>query len=69
MNAIDRIRQKLHPIFVKECICSAVLFGSFAKSAEQENSDVDIVIDSNSEIVPASPVHICIRDSSRRPAC
>ena len=51
MDAIDRIREKLHPIFVKECINSAVLFGSFAKGVEQENSDVDIVIDSNGVLV------------------
>ena len=47
---IDEIKEKLEPIFRKEPIKKAILFGSYAKGKQRPNSDVDIVIDSEGKI-------------------
>ncbi len=44
--SIEEIGQKLKPIFVKNNIHKAILFGSYAKSKVNENSDIDLVVDS-----------------------
>lgn len=41
------IKERLLPIFDKYKIKKAVLFGSYAKGIARENSDIDIVVDSN----------------------
>ncbi|HAL73780.1 MAG TPA: nucleotidyltransferase domain-containing protein [Clostridiales bacterium] len=46
METIDTIQNKLKPIFLKEPIKKAVLFGSYAKGSFTESSDIDLVIDS-----------------------
>ena len=43
---IQEIAQKLEPIFKSHGVKSAVLFGSYAKGVADENSDIDIIIDS-----------------------
>ena len=45
--SIEKIRQQLLPIFKKYDIKQAILFGSYAKGEEHENSDVDILVESN----------------------
>ena len=44
---IADIREKLMPIFDKYKIKKAVLFGSYAKGIAKDNSDIDIMVDSN----------------------
>ena len=51
MESIDTLREKLIPIFVKEQIRKAILFGSYAKGSNTEMSDVDIVIDSEGQLL------------------
>ena len=41
------IKKKLMPIFAKYKIKKAVLFGSYAKGVAQQNSDIDIMVESN----------------------
>ena len=41
------IKEKLMPIFDKYKIKKAVLFGSYAKGIARDNSDIDIMVDSN----------------------
>ena len=45
-DTIDTIKSILTPVFVKYDIKQAVLFGSFAKGCVNENSDVDLLVDS-----------------------
>ena len=45
-DTIDTIKSILTPVFVKYDIKQAVLFGSFAKGCANENSDVDLLVDS-----------------------
>ena len=40
----------LVPIFMAFPIKKAILFGSYAKGTQTENSDIDLVIDSNGKI-------------------
>lgn len=42
----EQIKIILSPIFQTHNIQSAVLFGSYAKGTPQENSDIDILVDS-----------------------
>lgn len=42
----EQIKSILSPIFQAYNIQSAVLFGSYAKGMPQENSDIDILVDS-----------------------
>ena len=44
---IADIREKLMPIFDKYKIKKAVLFGSYAKGIAKDNSDIDIMVDSD----------------------
>jgi predicted nucleotidyltransferase len=37
----------LEPLFIKHGIVRAIVFGSYAKGNATENSDIDIVVDSN----------------------
>ncbi|MCL1823942.1 MAG: nucleotidyltransferase domain-containing protein [Oscillospiraceae bacterium] len=43
---IQSIQEKLTPIFKNYGVKKAVLFGSYAKGCECENSDIDIMVDS-----------------------
>lgn len=45
-DTIDTIKSILTPVFVKYDIKQAVLFGSFAKGCANENSDIDLLVDS-----------------------
>lgn len=51
MDTVESIKKSLQPIFAKESIVKAVLFGSCAKGLSNELSDVDIVIDSNGQLI------------------
>jgi uncharacterized protein len=51
MDSVEQIRQILIPIFTKEPIKRAVLFGSYARGTYTDLSDVDIVIDSNGHLI------------------
>ena len=42
---VDEIRHILGPIFEKNGVVKAVLFGSYAKNTAEENSDIDIVVE------------------------
>lgn len=44
--SIDDIRDALAPIFKSHNTKKAILFGSYAKGMETENSDIDIYVDS-----------------------
>lgn len=44
--SIDDIRNVLHPIFSGYNVKRAVLFGSYGKGIANENSDVDLLLDS-----------------------
>ncbi len=46
MFTIDEVKSKLNPIFSKYNVKQATLFGSVAKGCADENSDVDIYVDS-----------------------
>lgn len=51
MESIETLRQKLVPIFDKEPIFRVILFGSYAKGNNDELSDVDLVIDSEGQLI------------------
>ena len=51
MESIETLRQKLVPIFDKEPIIKVTLFGSYAKGDHNELSDVDLVIDSEGQLL------------------
>ena len=42
----DEIKARLAPVFSANRVKSAVLFGSYAKNAADEDSDVDLLVDS-----------------------
>lgn len=46
MPTVDSIKETLEPIFTHYQVKKAVLFGSFANGTSQENSDVDLYVDS-----------------------
>ena len=48
---IDEIRSRLKPVFDAVPVYRAVLFGSYANGKATESSDIDIVIDSRSELL------------------
>ncbi|MDR2599603.1 MAG: nucleotidyltransferase domain-containing protein [Oscillospiraceae bacterium] len=50
MFTIERIKEKLNPIFTQSPIVKAVLFGSYATGVPTKKSDVDLLIDSNGTI-------------------
>lgn len=43
----EQIKMVLSPIFQTYNVRSAILFGSYAKGTPRENSDIDILVDSN----------------------
>ena len=45
-ESIQSIKEKLTPIFKNHGVRKAILFGSYAKGEERENSDIDILVDS-----------------------
>ena len=47
---IDEIKEKLNPVFQSLPIETAFIFGSYAKGAAAEGSDIDILIDSKGSI-------------------
>ena len=47
LSSVEKIRLQLLPVFKKYNVKQAILFGSYAKGEERENSDVDIMVDSN----------------------
>jgi len=51
MLTVDEIRSKLIPLFEAEPIYKAILFGSYAAGNATEDSDVDIVIDSQGQLL------------------
>jgi len=51
MLSISEIREKLTPIFEKNGIKKAVLFGSYALGIATANSDVDLLIDDDGLII------------------
>lgn len=44
---VSQIKTMLTPVFNNYKINKAILFGSYSKGLETENSDVDILVDSN----------------------
>ncbi|MCM1127032.1 MAG: nucleotidyltransferase domain-containing protein [Lachnospiraceae bacterium] len=44
---IDRLKEKLIPVFVDNRIRRAVLFGSYGKGSATEESDIDLLVDSD----------------------
>jgi len=50
MLTIAEIQGKLSPIFEKNKVKQAVLFGSYATGVATENSDVDLFIDDDNRI-------------------
>ena len=46
MIDLQSIKTQLEPLFIKHGIVRAVVFGSYAKGTATENSDIDIMIDS-----------------------
>jgi len=51
MLTVEEIRTKLIPLFNAEPIYKAILFGSYATGEATEDSDVDIVIDSQGQLL------------------
>ena len=47
----NEIKEKLEPIFRNAPIEKALLFGSYAKGLQTPSSDIDIVIDSQGELL------------------
>ena len=47
MPSIDAIRATLAPVFRAHDVNRAVLFGSVAKGTAPDNSDLDLLVDSN----------------------
>ncbi|MBP5602687.1 MAG: nucleotidyltransferase domain-containing protein [Treponema sp.] len=45
--SLEDIKNKLSPVFLLSNVKSAVLFGSYAKGYATENSDIDLLVDSN----------------------
>jgi predicted nucleotidyltransferase len=45
MLTVEDITQKLTPVFEQNGVTKAILFGSYAKGTADENSDVDIVVE------------------------
>jgi len=48
---LEEIKRILYPIFVANAVYKAILFGSYAKGLATDKSDLDIVIDSNGELL------------------
>jgi len=50
MLTIAEISQRLFPIFDKNDVKKAVLFGSYARNEAQANSDVDLLVDTEEHV-------------------
>ena len=48
---IEELKEKLEPIFKAAPIKKAILFGSYAKGLQTATSDIDIVIDSEGQLL------------------
>ena len=46
LYTLDQLKNCLTPVFRKNHVRSAVLFGSYAKGSATENSDIDLMVDS-----------------------
>ncbi|MBW4085239.1 nucleotidyltransferase family protein [Paenibacillus sp. S150] len=51
LQKIDEIKSKLHSVFAKAPVHRAILFGSYARGTATDESDVDIVIDSQGQLL------------------
>ncbi|MDR0906787.1 MAG: nucleotidyltransferase domain-containing protein [Oscillospiraceae bacterium] len=49
--SVAELRDTLRPIFESAPVYKAVLFGSYARGEANENSDIDILIDSRGELI------------------
>ena len=49
--SIDKIRSILKKVLKNTKVDKAILFGSYVKGSANENSDIDLLIDSNNKIV------------------
>ena len=47
MVSVNELQTELRPVFMSFGVKKAVLFGSVSKGTNTENSDVDILVDSN----------------------
>lgn len=47
MGVIDKLKEKIRPILKKSKISKAGIFGSYARGDNREDSDVDILIETN----------------------
>ena len=47
---IEIIREKIKPIFDESGVIQAVIFGSYAKGLATENSDIDIVVETEPHV-------------------
>ena len=47
---IEEIKEKLKEILVDKPVYQVILFGSYAKKQANSNSDIDLIIDTNSEL-------------------
>ena len=46
LYSIDQIKSNLRPVFVRNNVRRAVLFGSYGKGVATPDSDIDILVDS-----------------------
>lgn len=49
--SVDEIKSILLPVLETAPVYRAILFGSYAKGSQTDNSDIDIVIDSRGELL------------------
>jgi predicted nucleotidyltransferase len=47
---IEEITQKLTPVFEQNGVIKAILFGSYAKGTATEESDIDIVVETEPQV-------------------
>ncbi|MCL2377122.1 MAG: nucleotidyltransferase domain-containing protein [Defluviitaleaceae bacterium] len=50
MLTIEEITQKLKPVFEANGVTKAILFGSYAKGCATEDSDLDIVVETEAHV-------------------
>jgi predicted nucleotidyltransferase len=48
---VEEITQRLVPVFEQNGITKAVLFGSYAKGTATDDSDIDIVIETQQKVI------------------
>ena len=49
--SINEIKEKLNDLVQNTEVSEIILFGSYAKNTANENSDIDLVIDSNGKLM------------------